>query len=74
MLFGNAVEYKHNWSQAIERAEKAGIEPPSPIPHPDDIILDPNSGGVTFAGPMTKEQRATGSTRPWSGARRHRRT
>lgn len=56
-LFGNAVEYKHNWSEAIEQAEKAGREPPRPIPHPDDIILDPNNGGVKFAGPLTREQR-----------------
>lgn len=55
-LFGTAIEYKQSWSESIERAEKAGIEPPRPIPHPDDIIVDPNSGGVRFAGPMTKEQ------------------
>lgn len=56
-LFGSAVEYKHNWSQEIERHEKAGLEPPRPIPHPDDIILDPRDGGVRFEGPQTKEQR-----------------
>jgi hypothetical protein len=56
-LFGSAVEYKHSWTQAIERHEKAGLEPPRPIPHPDDIILDPGNGGVRFEGPQTKEQR-----------------
>lgn len=56
-LFGSAVEYKHSWSQEIERHEKAGLEPPRPIPHPDDVILDPNTGGVRFEGPQTKEQR-----------------
>lgn len=55
--FGTYVEYKNSWSEAIERAEKAGIEPPRPVPHPDDIILDPNDGSVTFKGPVTKEQR-----------------
>lgn len=56
-LFGTAVEYKHSWSQEIERHEKAGLEPPRPIPHPDDIILDPDDGSVRFQGPQTKEQR-----------------
>ena len=56
-LFGSSVEYKRNWSEAIERAEKVGAEPPRPIPHPDDIILNPNDGSVRFAGPLTKEQR-----------------
>ncbi len=55
-LFGKAVEYKHGWSQEIERCEKEGREPPRPIPHPDDIILDPANGGVRFGGPQTKEQ------------------
>lgn len=56
-LFGSAIEYKHQWTDAIERAEKAGVEPPRPVPHPDDIILDPNNGGVKILGPQTKEQK-----------------
>ncbi|WP_379548298.1 DUF5681 domain-containing protein [Qipengyuania sp. DSG2-2] len=56
-LFGSAIEYKHEWSQEIMQCEKAGKEPPQPIPHPDDIILDPSNGGVRFEGPQTKEQR-----------------
>jgi hypothetical protein len=56
-LFGTAIEYKQSWTESIERAQKAGIEPPRPVPHPDDIILDPNNGSVRFAGPMTEEQR-----------------
>lgn len=56
-LFGSAVEYKHSWSEAIKQHEKAGLEPPQPVPHPDDIILDPSNGSVRFDGPQTKEQR-----------------
>jgi hypothetical protein len=55
--FGTWVEYKREWGGAIERAQRAGIEPPCPIPHPDDVILDPHTGGVSFAGPLTKEAR-----------------
>ena len=57
-LFGNAVEYKHKWSEEIARCERNGVPPPSPIPHPDDIILDPATGNVRFEGPQTKEQKA----------------
>lgn len=55
--FGKWAEYKHEWGEAIERAKLAGREPPRPIPHPDDVLLDPNTGDVKFAGPLTKEAR-----------------
>ena len=55
--FGTWVEYKHAWGEAIERAGKLGHEPPRPIPHPDDVILDPHTGDVKFTGPLTKEAR-----------------
>ena len=55
--FGKWAEYKHEWGKAIERAKLAGREPPRPIPHPDDVLLDPNTGDVKFAGPLTKEAR-----------------
>ena len=56
--FGSAVEYKHKWDQEIERCRKAGLPEPAPLPHPDDIILDVGTGGVNYAGPQTKEQKA----------------
>ena len=58
-LFGNMVEYKHRWDQEIERCRKAGLPEPDPVPHPDDIILDPRTGDVTINGPMTKEAKQT---------------
>ncbi len=56
--FGTAVEYKHKWDQEIERCRLAGLPEPTPLPHPDDIILDVNTGGVDYQGPQTKEQKA----------------
>ena len=55
--FGKWAEYKHEWGEAIERAQLAGRAPPRPIPHPDDVLLDPHTGDVKFAGPLTKEAR-----------------
>lgn len=57
-LFGNALEYKQRWTEEIERCERASLRIPEPLPHPDDIILDPNNGGVRILGPQTKEQKA----------------
>lgn len=56
-LFGTMVEYKHKWDQEIERCRQAGIPEPQPIPHPDDIVLDPNTGDARIVGPQTKEQK-----------------
>ena len=56
-LFGTMVEYKHTWDQEIERCRKAGLPLPEPIPHPDDIVLDPNTGDARILGPQTKEQK-----------------
>lgn len=48
----------------------AGLEPPAgagwqrgdrftaPLPHPDDILIDPRDGKVKFAGPMSTEEKA----------------
>ena len=56
--FGSAIDYKRDWSETIERCRKAGQEEPQPVPHPDDIILDPNSGDVRILGRNTPEQSA----------------
>ncbi len=56
--FGSAVEYKHKWGEEIERCRKAGLAEPTPLPHPDDIILETNTGTVKYEGPQTKEQKA----------------
>jgi Family of unknown function (DUF5681) len=56
-LFGTYVEYKHKWSEEIKRCQRIGITVPDPLPHPDDIILNPNTGEVHFAGPLTAEHK-----------------
>lgn len=56
-LFGTMLEYKHKWDQEIERCRRAGIPAPEPLPHPDDIILNPHNGDVKILGPQTKEHK-----------------
>lgn len=57
-LFETMFEYKRRWDKEIERCRQLGIAEPSPVPHPDDIILNPDNGNVRILGPQTKEQKA----------------
>ena len=49
--------YKTEWTKAIERARAQGLPEPQPLPHPDDIIIDPNTCVVRVQGPKTPEQK-----------------
>ena len=52
-----AIEYKTDWERELERRERLGIEAPAPLPHPDDIIIDMQTGQVRIKGPITKEEK-----------------
>ena len=52
-----AITYKTKWDSEIERCKRQGIEPPNPLPHPDDIIIDMSTGDVRIKGPMTPEDK-----------------
>lgn len=53
-----AIEYKVEWERELERRRQLGIEGPDPIPHPDHIEIDMQTGQVVIKGPMTKEEDA----------------
>ncbi len=52
-----AINYKAEWDEELARRKRFGIEAPPPLPHPDDIIIDMNTGSVRIKGPMTKEDK-----------------
>lgn len=56
-LFSAMFDYKQNWNAEVERCQKLGLPDPQPIPHPDDLVLDFNTGDVKFLGPKTKEEK-----------------
>ena len=56
-LFETMHTYKENWTKEIKRCRDLGRPEPDLIPHPDDIILDPNDGSVEILGPMTREKK-----------------
>ncbi|MGE3745559.1 MAG: DUF5681 domain-containing protein [Sphingomonadaceae bacterium] len=56
-LLGKSLDYKIAWEREIERCRNAGLPEPTPIPHPDDMIINPDTGRVAIKGPKTKEQK-----------------
>jgi Family of unknown function (DUF5681) len=56
-LFSAMFDYKRHWDAEIERCRRLGLPEPTPIPHPDDVILNVNTGDVKFLGPKTKEEK-----------------
>lgn len=52
-----AIEYKITWTERIEDAKRRGVPPPEPLPHPDHIEIDMNTGEVIIKGPFTPEER-----------------
>ena len=51
-----AMEYKVQWERELDRRARLGIDAPPPLPHPDDVIIDMQTGSVRFTGPVTKAE------------------
>lgn len=51
------VEYKINWERELRRRQLTGDTGPEPIPHPDHITVDLDTGLVRITGPMTEEEK-----------------
>jgi hypothetical protein len=49
--------YKAYWEEELNRRRALNISAPDPIPHPDDIIINPRAGTITIMGPMTAEEK-----------------
>jgi hypothetical protein len=56
-LFETLVEYKRSWTAKIAEARRLGQPEPSPLPHPDEILIDPFTGSVVTTGPWTMEEK-----------------
>jgi hypothetical protein len=53
-----AINYKVEWDTELERRRQLGIQAPDPVPHPDHVIIDMQTGSVRITRPMTKEEKA----------------
>jgi Family of unknown function (DUF5681) len=56
-LLRAAVEGKEYWAGVFAEYDRRGIDRPEPIPHPDDVVIDYETGGVQINGPVMTEQR-----------------
>jgi hypothetical protein len=57
-MLKTAVEYKQHWGQVLAAHARSGATWPEPVPHPDDVIIDYETGEVRFDGPIDEEQKA----------------
>lgn len=54
-----AITYKVEWERELDRRQRSGITGlADPLPHPDHVIIDMNTGTVRLTGPSTKEEKA----------------
>jgi hypothetical protein len=52
-----AIKYKEEWEEEIKRCRKQGRPDPEPVPHPDNVIIDRNTGMVEIIGPILSEEK-----------------
>ena len=48
-------DYQARWRERIASAEAGGEPAPNPLPHPDDIVIEPGKP-VRFRGPLNEEE------------------
>jgi hypothetical protein len=68
-----AADYREYWKTMMnwkidvknefERRKKMNPSEPDPIPHPDDIVVNMNTGKVKLVGPINEEKKMVGSHR-----------
>ncbi len=50
--------YKDHWGRVLAERARSGATGPEPVPHPDDVIIDSETGEVRYDGPVEEEQKA----------------
>src|ERR1700720_892248 len=56
-LLMTAVDYKEHWHHELAERARKGTTGPEPVPHPDDVIIDYDTGKIRFDGPVEEEQK-----------------
>jgi len=56
-LLKTAVDYKEHWHHVLAERARNGTTGPEPVPHPDDVIIDYDTGKIRFDGPVDEEQK-----------------
>lgn len=53
----NAFDYKQQWTAELERRRLHGLDATPPIPHPDDIVIDWDTGRIRTEGPFDQREK-----------------
>jgi hypothetical protein len=46
--FQSLCNYKWKWEEEFARCDEQGLPRPDPIPHPDDIVVNPRTGEASL--------------------------
>jgi hypothetical protein len=52
-----AIDYKKHWHHVLAERARKGTTGPEPVPHPDDVIIDYDTGKIRIDGPVMEEQK-----------------
>ena len=58
-LLKTAIDYKERWHPILAERARKGTTGPEPVPHPDDVIIDYDTGEIRIDGPFMEEQKET---------------
>jgi hypothetical protein len=56
-LLKTAIDYKEHWHHVLAERARKGTTGPEPVPHPDEVIIDYETGEIRIDGPVMQEQR-----------------
>ena len=56
-LLKTAIDYKEHWHHVLAERARKGTTGPEPVPHPDDVIIDYDTGKIRIDGPVMEEQK-----------------
>src|SRR5207302_1672641 len=57
-ILKSTVQYKEKWNLVFAERARTGTTGPEPLPHPDDLVIDMDTGEVNYDGPVLSEQKA----------------
>ena len=56
-LLKTAIDYKEHRHHVLAERARKGTTGPEPVPHPDEVIIDYETGEIRIDGPVMQEQR-----------------
>jgi hypothetical protein len=56
-MLKTAVDYKERWHHVLAERAREGTTGPEPVPHPDDVLIDYETGNIRIDGPVMEDQK-----------------